>query len=78
MRAIGVSHTACKDEFSTKSSISQLECIFIFYNISGKKNISIIWQNANVAVENCPVDPNNIQAGESPTYIFHDRGSSDI
>ena len=30
MRAIGVSHTACKDEFRRKSSISQLECIFVF------------------------------------------------
>ena len=31
VRAIGVSHTACKERgVSTKSSISQLECIFIF------------------------------------------------
>ena len=30
IRAIGVSHTARKDEFTTKSSISQLGCIFIF------------------------------------------------
>ena len=29
-RAIGVSHTACKDEFRPKYSISQLERIFIF------------------------------------------------
>ena len=28
---IGVSHTACKDDGSTKSSISQRECILIFF-----------------------------------------------
>ena len=38
MRAIGVSHTACKDEFR-RNLRSQLECIFIFYNIPGLSDL---------------------------------------
>ena len=49
IRAIGVSHTACKDEFRQKKSISQLKCIFIFYNINSSIKYCAIYSSATLA-----------------------------
>ena len=37
IRAIGVSHTACKDEFRRNIRTTQLECIFIFNILPGMR-----------------------------------------
>ena len=57
MRAIGVSHTAFKD-VSTKYSISQLACIFIFYNnIEIHSGYEMIKDLVDTDVRNIACDP---------------------
>ena len=75
MRAIGVSHTACKDEFR-RILISQLECIYIYtskYNISLNYNISAPMSGANenrsLCFDACIINPVEASAGHQMSKI---------